>query len=374
VAYSINGHHYLSAGTYEDTLMSVAGCDSIIVTQLTVNPQYLKDNPQLICQGNPYIINGHHYDISGTYYDTLYSIRTGCDSIVKTQLTMVPVSYLNNPQNICSGSAYHYNGHAYTTEGVYYDTLLEEHGCWAITITHLKVNPVFSRTNAKHICDGEVYQLNGHLYSEEGLYHDTLRTVAGCDSIVITSLTVNEKPVTSPIFGDRNPEAHSTQIYNVSGHPGASYEWVIGNGTQLSGGHSNQITVKWKTGVVGGWINVIEMNTKGCRGSLVDAFIQISPTIGLTTIEQQSATLHIYPNPFLDHMQLDIQYPAATEAYLQLMDINGQLILKQAVHLAGGATTIELNGPEVNSLSGGVYFLRLQTNDAVISRKLIKMN
>jgi len=79
---------------YLDTLSTVLGCDSIIVTQLTVNPVYSINNPQVINTGGSYIFNGNTYTLPGTYYDTLSTIN-GCDSIFITQLIVNPANFLN---------------------------------------------------------------------------------------------------------------------------------------------------------------------------------------------------------------------------------------------------------------------------------------
>lgn len=85
--YSINGHTYTTAGSYVDVLQTVTGCDSIVVTQLTVNPFFTTNNPQNICLGTSYTFNGHNYTNTGTYSDTLASILN-CDSVIITQLTV----------------------------------------------------------------------------------------------------------------------------------------------------------------------------------------------------------------------------------------------------------------------------------------------
>ena len=38
--------------------------------------------------------------------------------------------------------------------------------------------------------NGQSYIINGHTYTETGIYFDTLFTVHGCDSVIVTNLTV----------------------------------------------------------------------------------------------------------------------------------------------------------------------------------------
>ena len=56
----------------------------------------------------------------------------------------------------------------------------------------------FTTVNAS-ICEGETFLAGGALQTISGLYKDTLQTYLGCDSIITTNLTVNQKP--RPDFG-----------------------------------------------------------------------------------------------------------------------------------------------------------------------------
>ncbi|MES2780897.1 MAG: IPT/TIG domain-containing protein, partial [Bacteroidota bacterium] len=211
-SYSFNGHTYSIEGTYRDTLHSVTGCDSIIVTQLNVNPTYSTNNPKSICNGTTYLFNGHTYSIAGTYRDTLHSV-TGCDSIIITQLNINPTYSVNNPKTICNGTSYSFNGHTYSVAGTYRDTLHGVTGCDSIIVTQLNVNPTYSVSNPKSICSGASYTFNGHTYSIEGTYRDTLHSVTGCDSIIVTQLNVN------PTYSINNPKSIcSGSVYTFNGH------------------------------------------------------------------------------------------------------------------------------------------------------------
>ena len=138
-SYTLNSHTYTIAGNYQDTVLSTSGCDSIVNTQLSVIPAIVYNNPQLICAGQSYTINSHVYSVAGSYFDTLSSF-IGCDSIVNTLLSIFPTVYYNNPQVICSGDSYNINAHTYTTTGNYDDTLNSMGGCDSIVHTQLTVS------------------------------------------------------------------------------------------------------------------------------------------------------------------------------------------------------------------------------------------
>jgi hypothetical protein len=222
-SYTINGNNYTSAGTYHDTLTDISGCDSIIVTQLTVNPTYSINNPQTICAGDSYMFNGNTYTTAGTYHDTLTSM-SGCDSIIVTQLTVNPVYSVNNPQQICGGSSYTINGHTYTMAGTYNDTLTSISGCDSVVITQITVVTNFTTNNPQAICQGDSYTFNGNTYSVAGTYNDTLSSVAGCDSIIVTQLTVN--PIPSVSASNSGPACENGTINLNAVTTGVSYSWT----------------------------------------------------------------------------------------------------------------------------------------------------
>src|SRR5690606_13504341 len=79
--YTWNGNSYDAAGTYDVTLTSSAGCDSIATLVLAVNPVLTSTTAVTICANQlPYTWNGNSYDAAGTYDVTLTS-SAGCDSI-----------------------------------------------------------------------------------------------------------------------------------------------------------------------------------------------------------------------------------------------------------------------------------------------------
>ena len=92
---------------------------------------------------------------------------------------------------ICYGEKYNWNGVEYSIVGEYLDTLKSVHGCDSIVMLKLtilpEIEPIVSNAT---ICEGESYMWNGKEYSVAGEYVDTLQSTQGCDSIVMFNLTV----------------------------------------------------------------------------------------------------------------------------------------------------------------------------------------
>ena len=76
------------------------------------------------------------------------------------------------------------------TTGAYVAIVTDSLGCTISDTVQVTVNPFYNYTNPITICDGESIFLEGALQTTSGLYLDSLTTIEGCDSIVLTDLTV----------------------------------------------------------------------------------------------------------------------------------------------------------------------------------------
>ena len=168
---------------------------------------YTKDSVNQ-CNNNIYNFNGHNYFNSGQYKDTIESID-GCDSIIETNLLLYPKYNKAQTISLCEGEKYIFNEHNYFEKGIYVDTLKTINGCDSIIETNIVLNPTFIHKRNETICNSEIYSFNGHIYSQEGAYIDTLKTINGCDSIIITQLKISDckvKVYPNPIMNEFNVE------------------------------------------------------------------------------------------------------------------------------------------------------------------------
>ena len=68
------GAYQLASGTFYDSLSSMAGCDSVIETVLTVSSQITVNIPLSICLGDSALINGNYELASGTFSANAVSV------------------------------------------------------------------------------------------------------------------------------------------------------------------------------------------------------------------------------------------------------------------------------------------------------------
>jgi hypothetical protein len=137
-SYLWNGINYISSGTYNSISPNASGCDSIATLVLVINNT--SSSTSFVTECNSYIWDGVVYNISGTYTN-IYINTLGCDSIHNLNLTINNSSITINTQTLCFGSSYIINGNTYSTPGIYIDTLTSSNGCDSIVTTNLSIIP-----------------------------------------------------------------------------------------------------------------------------------------------------------------------------------------------------------------------------------------
>ena len=187
---SVGIHTYSTSGVYRDTMINVGGCDSIIVTNLTVLPISTNSLSFSRCFGDSIFAQGSWRKITGVYYDTLVNY-VSCDSILTTNLTILPLSSFTRNINICLGTSFVCGGSAQTASGSYYDTLVAYTACDSILTTNLSVAPLLQGIRTINICNGAFYFCGGANQFASGIFYDSLSNSNGCDSVIRTNLFVN---------------------------------------------------------------------------------------------------------------------------------------------------------------------------------------
>jgi len=223
----LGGSFQTTSGIYADTLTASYGCDSIVNTTLNITPVYSITQNVAICQGDSILLGGLLQTTAGIYYDSLQT-AAGCDSLVQTILTVNPIYNLPQTASICQGENILLGGVLQTTSGIYYDSLQTTLGCDSLIETTLTVHPIYNLPVVVDICIGDSIFLGGSFQSTGGIYYDSLQTTLGCDSIIITTLTINPLPT---INAGTDVTICNGSTTNLSAIGGVSYEWDNGLGS-----------------------------------------------------------------------------------------------------------------------------------------------
>jgi hypothetical protein len=141
-SYSIGTHSYATTGQFADTLQSMPyGYDSIVITKLYVHHPFNSLQNIQTCNSSYQLPSGKWVFKSGLYKDTLYNLA-GCDSIIQTNLFFGHSTYSTQQKHICTNEGLVFNNHVINQAGTYYDTIPNHWGCDSfITLNVSKPNP-----------------------------------------------------------------------------------------------------------------------------------------------------------------------------------------------------------------------------------------
>ena len=246
---------YDTTGAYTDTLNASNGCDSIVYTYISIIPPIIWQQAFSICNGDSVVVGSSVYDSPGVYTDTL-NASNGCDSIVYTNISIIPYIVWQQTFLICDGDSVVVGSSVYDTTGAYTDTLNAPNGCDSIVYTYISIIPPIIWQQAFSICNGDSVQVGWNTFHTAGTYTDTISGWGGgvCDSIIYTTIIVNQ-----------NTSSYDTLSVIAS---------IVWNGDTLT---------------VSGDYSVTLTNSVGCD-SIVNLNLTISPS-GILDIKNTERTL-----------------------------------------------------------------------------------
>lgn len=186
--FDFNGRLLNKSGVYWDSLKTFNNFDSIYELHLTVHPTYITTVTHTDCWGNSINFRGMHITQPGIYYDSLYTVN-GCDSVFRLIFNWSNTYLFEDTAIICKGDHYNFRGRDLSHSGLYFDSLKTITGCDSIYQLLLIVKNHFYTELADTICDGDLYNFNGRILTESGIYYDSIKTPEGCDSIYKLTLS-----------------------------------------------------------------------------------------------------------------------------------------------------------------------------------------
>jgi gliding motility-associated-like protein len=161
--------------------------------------------------------------------DSLKVINLACGSTNTGSIGIYPNSN-NAPYqfSIDGGTTYQTSGIFPNLSGGTYNVKIKTICNVKDTVIHIIASGSYNTNNSISICNGQSYL--GH--TTTGLYHDTLISVNGCDSIITTNLTVNSN-IQINISTTSNSICKGESI-TITANGASTYLWSNGLGTSSS--------------------------------------------------------------------------------------------------------------------------------------------
>ena len=214
------------SGTYRDTVFRW-GDRFIFSVVVTMGEPFHHNDTVTVCQDElPYIWHEQSFDTSGTSILRLQTVA-GCDSIYMLTLTVNPSIRQNDTAETCQGTPYAWRGLQLETSGYYVDSVANTSGCEDVYTLLLTVNPTYSVDTTVTITTNDLpyHFVSGQIDTTFEVGTPSLLTVPyplstvyGCDSLVTLHLTINV-----------GIEHHTAEFLRAFPNPTTGHVTVIGS-------------------------------------------------------------------------------------------------------------------------------------------------
>jgi len=263
-------------------------------------------------------------------------------------LFVVDEIVVNAEAAICEGESIMLGGEPQAEAGTYTDVYESSAGCDSLVVTELTVHPTYYMDDAEaYVCPGDSVFLGGDYLTVPGAYTDVFQSEFGCDSIVVTTLVAVE-----------NPEPEITFLDNTLGTSESyeDYQWYF-NGAVIEGATGANHTPEEN-----GEYSVVVTDVNGCEG-WADGYAVIS--VGVEDLmEQPEIVVHPNPTSGVVHVVLPLSYENVQS--IQLVDMTGRVVNLESVK--SNPLTLDLSG-----YSRGTYSLRLMIEERVYQKRIVLM-
>ena len=265
------------------------------------------------------------------------------------------------------------------TAGTYHVTVTNSNNCSAadtIVVTEHPV-PVVNLGNDTAICEGATLALDAatgtstdtYLWDDQstassrnvtvgGAYHVTVTNISGCSASDTIQVNLNPLPSADNITVTGTSPEFTFGVSN--GQNINSYSWNYGdnspNGSGATATHTYTPTSSTQT------FEVTLIVTNDCGSDTLHANVTVNP-VGVKQLAVNANQLKLYPNPATHSVVLE-NVSGLNMKTITLFNVLGQQVLSLPV------TNNSKQSINVNHLTSGMYQVRIECTEGVISRKL----
>lgn len=237
--------------------------------------------------------------------------------------------------------------------GEYYIEMSNPGAAPASNLTELVTNNFWVRCQSGElnqsftICDGEYVMVGSSIYTTSGVYTDAFLQPNGCDSLVITTLTVQA------------PIDVSTTVNGITmsaNQSGALYQWVdCDNGNAAIAGATDQ---SYEPTVNGNY--AVHVYLDGCSAT--------SECITITTVSLDalaSTGVRVYPNPVSDVLSIELD-ELNKNTSITILSVEGKQVYSSS-QITSTKTTID-----TKNWKRGLYIVEIKNEQGTSTVKLVK--
>jgi uncharacterized repeat protein (TIGR03803 family) len=305
--------------SHNSYLQTTYGCDSIISITVQVDSSYTIDEFIQVCEGDDYLFPDGSTQSNITtpisHTSNLFTIN-GCDSIVTTNISVNPVFLINENINVCYGNNYIFPDSvefsSVITDTSHISTISSSNSCDTIVTTNLFVQPTYSFSTYDTICKGNDYIFpDGFTLSNiqgDFNHQNNLSTTFGCDSIIITFIHVSSTDTTVQQIGMNLLISNATNV---------TYQWINCTTNLPIAGETNQ---SYQPDTNGTYAVVLTNNY--CSDT--SACISIEG-LGLNDNNKNIDLIELFPNP--THDAVNIKFSKKVyQGVINIYSVDGKLL------------------------------------------------
>ncbi len=177
-----------SNNTATVTLASTAGCDSVVTLDLTISQPNTGTHVVTACDSYTWI-DGITYTADNNSATWTLTNAAGCDSVVTLDLTILASTAGTDVVTACDSLIW-IDGVTYkASNNTATHVLTNAAGCDSVVTLDLTI--LASTASSADVSIAESYTSpSGKVWTESGIYHDTIANAVGCDSVITFNLTI----------------------------------------------------------------------------------------------------------------------------------------------------------------------------------------
>ncbi len=180
---------YFVSGIYSDTIPNIMGCDSLLTINVTIYQSTSDSITDTVCGSYTVPSGDETHSVSGVYQDTIPN-TIGCDSLLTINVTINYDSSVSVIDTVCDSYTVPSGDETYFNSGIYPDTILSVHGCDSLLTINVTIYYTTSNTITDTVCNSYTVPSGDETYTASGIYPDTIPNYRGCDSLLTINLTV----------------------------------------------------------------------------------------------------------------------------------------------------------------------------------------